>query len=86
MQILTVHTMTRGTIIHITFAVCRQLDSKDIPESFCAATTITPDRASIYKQERRDFCDGAKLPRADLESRELHIAVAIVGKEHVTKP
>ena len=86
MQISTVHTMTRGTIIHITFAVCRQLDSKDIPESFCAATRITPDRASIYKQERRDFCDGAKLPRADLESRELHIAVAIAGKERVTKP
>ena len=83
MQISTVHTMTRGTIIHITFAVCRQLDSKDIPESFCAATRITPDKASIYT---RDFCDGAKLPRADLESRELHIAVAIVGKERVTKP
>ena len=77
------HHDTRA-IIHITFAVCRQLDSKDI--SFCAATRITPDRASIYKQERRDFCDGAKLPRADLESRELHIAVAIVGKERVTKP
>ena len=45
-----------------------------------------PERASIYTQERRDFCDGAKLPRADLESRELHIAVAIVGKERVTKP
>ena len=45
-----------------------------------------PERASIYTQERRDFCDGAKLPRADLESRELHIAVATVGKERVTKP
>ena len=86
MQISTVHTMTRGTIIHITFADGRQLDSKDIPESFCAATRITPDKASIYTQERRDFCDGAKLPRADLESRELHIALATVGKEQVTKP
>lgn len=45
-----------------------------------------PDRASVYTQERRDFCDGGKLPRADLESRELDIALATVGKERVTKP
>ena len=35
-----------------------------------------PDKASVYAQEqleRRDFCDGAKLRRADLESGASHI-------------
>ena len=33
-----------------------------ISDSFCAATNIIPDRASVHTQERlsrRDFCDGA---------------------------
>ena len=44
--------------------------------SFCAATEIIPDRASVHTQKlvrRRDLCDGAKLRRADLESIESHI-------------
>ena len=43
---------------------------------FCAATKILPDSASVHTYERsfpRDFCDGAKLRRADLESEESHI-------------
>ena len=42
-----------------------------ITDSFWAATKIIPDRASLQTQERlwrRDFCNGAKLLRADLES------------------
>ena len=37
-----------------------------IPDSFCAGAKTIPDRASV----RRDFCNGAKLPRAYLESGE----------------
>ena len=36
---------------------------------FCTATKIIPDRAPVHIQEqlrRRDFCDGAKVRRADL--------------------
>ena len=47
-----------------------------ILDSFCAAIKIIPDRASVHTQERlwrRDFCDGAKLRRADLKSGESHI-------------
>ena len=39
-----------------------------IPDSFCAVTKIRPDRTSVYTQKklwRRDFCDEAKLRRAD---------------------
>ena len=42
-----------------------------IPDSFCAAQKIIPDRDSVHTQERlswRDFCDEEKLCRADLES------------------
>ena len=45
-------------------------------DSFCAATKIIPDTASLHTQKlvrRRDLCDGAKLRRADLESIESHI-------------
>ena len=45
-------------------------------DSFCAATKIILDRASVHTQKwvrRRDLCDGAKLRRADLESIESHI-------------
>jgi len=41
------------------------------PDSFCAVKKIIPDRASVYTHERlwgRNFCDGEKLCRADLES------------------
>ena len=47
-----------------------------MPDSFCAATKIIPDRASVHTQERLwrvDFCDGAKLRRADLDSGASHI-------------
>ena len=40
-----------------------------ILDSFCAAIKIIPDRASVHTKERlwwRDFCDGARLRRADL--------------------
>ena len=39
------------------------------PDSFCAAKKIISDWASVHTQERlwrRDFCDEAKLRRADL--------------------
>ena len=43
-----------------------------IPSSLSTpATQAIPDRTSVHTQERsrrRDFCDGAKLRRADLES------------------
>ena len=42
-----------------------------LPNSFCAATKIMLDRASVHIQQRlwrRAFCDGAKLRRADRES------------------
>ena len=45
-------------------------------DSFCAATKIIPDRASVHTQKwvrRRDLCDEAKLRRADLETIESHI-------------
>ena len=49
-----------------------------IPDSFCAATKMISDRASIHIMERlwrRDFCDGAKLRRAVLISKvESHIS------------
>ena len=47
-----------------------------IPDSSCAATKTISDRASVHTQEllwRRDYCDGAKLSRADLESGASHI-------------
>ena len=39
-----------------------------VPERFCVAVKTIPDKASVHTQERlwrRDFCDGAKLHRAD---------------------
>ena len=39
-----------------------------IPGSFCAASKIRPDGASVYTQARlwrRDFCNGTKLRCAD---------------------
>ena len=45
-------------------------------DSFCAVMKIIPDRASVHTQERlwwRDFCNGAKLRPADLESGGSHI-------------
>ena len=39
-----------------------------VPERFCVAVKTIPDKASVHTQERlwrRDFCDGAKLRRAD---------------------
>ena len=39
-----------------------------IPGSFCAASKIIPDGASVHTQARlwrRDFCNGAKLRCAD---------------------
>ena len=50
-------------------------------DSFCAATKIIPDMASVPTQERlwrRDFCDGAKLRRADLLSEESHIGLMFI--------
>ena len=47
-----------------------------IPDSFHATTKIIPDRSSVHTQERfwwRDFSDGVKLHRADLESGESHV-------------
>ena len=47
-----------------------------MPDGFCATTKIIADMASVHIQERfwwRDFFDGAKLCRADLESGESHI-------------
>ena len=47
-----------------------------IPDSSYAGTKTTPGRASIYTYKRsfrRDFCSGAKLHRADLESGESRI-------------
>ena len=38
-----------------------------IPDSFCAATKIITNKASVHIQERlwrRDFCDGAKVRHA----------------------
>ena len=40
-----------------------------IPDSFCAATKIITNKASVHIQERlwrRDFCDGAKRRRVVL--------------------
>ena len=45
-------------------------------DSFLVATKIIPEIASVHIQEgswRPDFCDRAKLPRADLEIRASHI-------------
>ena len=50
-------------------------------DSFCAATKIIPDMASVPTQERlwrRDFCDGANLRRADLLSEESHIGLMFI--------
>ena len=47
-----------------------------ILDSFCAAMKIIPATASVHTQERlwrRDFCNGAKLRRADLKSGASHI-------------
>ena len=47
-----------------------------IPDSFLAATKIISDIVSVHTQERSwrpGFCDGAKLPRADLKSGASHI-------------
>lgn len=46
-----------------------------ITNSFCTATNIVQGGVSVHTQERlwwRDFCDGAKLRRVDLESGESH--------------
>ena len=47
-----------------------------ILDCFCAAIKIIPATASVHTQERLwlpDFCDGAKLRRADLKSGASHI-------------
>ena len=47
-----------------------------IPHSFCARSKTILDRASVHTQERwfrRDFCNGAKLCSADLESGASHV-------------
>ena len=46
------------------------------PDYVCAGTKIIPDRTFHHTQERlwrRDFCDGAKLSRADIESGKSHV-------------
>ena len=52
-----------------------------IMNSFCAATKIISDRASVHTKERlkrRDFCDGAKLRRAALISKvESHNRIGV---------
>ena len=53
-----------------------------IPDSFCAARKIIPDRASVHTQERlqrRDFCDAVKLRRADLLSGMSHVGQVRIG-------
>ena len=47
-----------------------------IPDNFGAAMKIIPDRAPIRTQERlwrRDFSNGAKTRRADLENGASHL-------------
>ena len=47
-----------------------------IPDNFGAAMKIIPDRAPVHTQERlwrRDFSNGAKLHRADLENGASHL-------------
>ena len=47
-----------------------------IPDNFGAAMKIIPDRAPVHTQERlwrRDFSNGAKLRRADLENGASHL-------------
>ena len=44
-----------------------------IPDNFCVASKIIPDRASVDTEERlwrHNFCDRGRLRRADLESVE----------------
>ena len=44
------------------------IDMHTIPDSFCAATKIITNKASVHIQERlwwRDFCDVAKLCRVE---------------------
>ena len=50
--------------------------------TLCAAKKIIPERASVHTQEQlwqRDFCDGAKLRRADLLSGESHTGKLFVS-------
>ena len=51
-----------------------------MPDTICPSTKTISDRTSVHTQEllqRRDFCDGAKMRRADLESGASHIGYVL---------
>ena len=55
-----------------------------IPDRFCADTKTIPDRTSVHTYEWwfwRDFCNVAKLRRADLKSGASHIGLAFCVAE-----
>ena len=56
--------------------LCDGSSTATLHDSFGAAMKIIPDRAPVHTQERlwrRDFSDGAKLRRADLENGASHL-------------
>ena len=51
-----------------------------MPNTFYPSTKTISDRTSVHTLEllqRRDFCDGAKMRRADLESGASHIGYVL---------
>ena len=63
-------------VIHVQTCYFADLRLCSISNSFLTATKIIPDIVSVHTQERSwrpDFCDGAKLPYADLERRASHV-------------
>ena len=56
--------------------LCDGSSTATLSDSFGAAMKIIPDRAPVHTQERlwrRDFSDGAKTRRADLENGASHL-------------